>query len=401
MIRGSWHQCGHNSQVLVGELLQQGVGVGAILSPKDLSLENAADRADEYRAAGGQVLLDPQFYAPDFADGKLPTYPTLPFRKSVASLHTLPTGEWSGLTKAIQEENKQLGTAAIIAPAVPYEASRPDIVTLNAQLFAAAKSAADALGKPTYANVVLGQSATAEDLVQSVLSNATALAADGWYYTYEFGNDRLPLDDGTVYRYCSAGLTLACTGKPVLHACAGPMANLAFGAGARAAGIGIWQNLWGFSRSRYQTAADGQGGGGDAPPRYFSSKLWGTIVYPDELLQLTPAMRAQVLTPTPHSKGVGGAGIVSWSKRDAQKHLVQTIIEEAALLSSMKDARKAMQATVAKMQSAIQLHDNIKSVGIQLKDKTDRYQAAWAAAGTRMLANNAEDYDWLEMNGGP
>ena len=50
----------------------------------------------------------------------------------------------------------------LIAPAIPYEAARPDITQLNARLFLAAKAAGDALSIPTYATVVLGSSVTNE-----------------------------------------------------------------------------------------------------------------------------------------------------------------------------------------------------------------------------------------------
>ena len=91
----------------------------------------------------------------------------------------------------------------------------------------------------------------------------------------------LPSVRETVRRCCVAGLTLACTGKPVLHAYAGPMGLLSFGFGATGVAIGHSQNLWKFTRDRWMPAAS-QGGGGDAPARFFSKALWGTIIYPDE-----------------------------------------------------------------------------------------------------------------------
>lgn len=399
MRRGAWHQCGHNSQKLVGELMQAGLGVGAIISPKDLALDNAKEYSAEYRALGKGVLFDPQFYEPEFLAGKLGTYPTSAFRQSIDTLGALPLSDMTALAQALETENRELGCEALIAPAVIYEAARPDRVALNARLFLTAKAAGDAIGIPTYATVVLGNSITTSDVADGILSSATALNADGWYYACEFdAQERLPTDVEAVYRYCSAGLTLACTGKPVLHACAGPLANISFGSGARGVGIGIWQNLWGFTRSKFQPSS-GQGGGGDAPPRYFSAPLWGTIVHPDETLQLSPALSGQVMQHSPYSQNLAPG--VPWSKRDANKHLVHMIATATDQLAQMENARQAMTAATAALRSASTLHSAIRDEGIQLRDSTDRYQSPWAAAGTRMLAQNTSDYDWLELMGGP
>ena len=113
-------------------------------------------------------------------------------------------------------------------------------------------------------------------------------------------------------------MTLACTGRPVLHAYAGPLGLLSFGFGASAVGIGHSQNLWKFTRVRWQPTV-AQGGGGDAPPRFFSTALWGTIIYPDETIQLSVNLRTQILTQSPFSAPV--ASNVEWTRWDSGKHL--------------------------------------------------------------------------------
>ena len=401
MRRGAWHQCGALNQKFILEMLQAGTGVGVILSPKDLAYEKAQEYSGEYRDAGADVLLDPQFYEPDFSEGKLSSYPIAQFRQSIASLGALSAPSLANLTAALRDENHALGASAVVAPAIPYEAARPDIAQLNARLFVAAKTAGDALGIPTYATVVLGSSITTAQVAQTILSQATALNADGWYYAVEFDSaERLPTDVEAVFRYCSAGLTLACTGKPVLHAYAGPLAGLAFGAGARAAAIGFWQNLWGFTRSRFQPS-NGQGGGGDAPPRFFSTPLWGTIVYPDEVLQLPPHLQSTILVHSPYSTPVSTVTAAAWQKWDSYRHMVHQIVDYTSPLSGPANARQAMQAVVADLASANAIHHQIQSAGLILRDGSNSYQPVWASAGTRMLADMASDYQWLQLQGGP
>lgn len=398
MKRGVWHQCGHNGQLIAAELLEANIGVGAIVSPKDVALPRAVNHSERYRDAGASVLLDPQFYEPQFADGKLGTYPTTDFRKSVRTLTKLQTQVRAGLSKAIEEENRTLRTAAVVAPALPYEADRQDIVELNARLFDAAKSAGDAIGVPTYATVVLGRSATNAKVAQSILSGPTDLQADGWYYGFEFEEERLPTDAAAVFRYAASALVLACTKKPVLHAWAGPLANISFGAGARGAAIGIWQNLWGFDRTRWQPT--GERGGGAATPRFFSVPLWGTIVHPDETGQLSAAWRQRVMQLSPYSQMAARLG-THWSGRDAQKHMVHVITEAVAPLAKLKNARRAMNSTVAMLRTAAAMHRTLQREGIQLRDNTGAYQAPWSEAGGRMLNDLREEYDYLEEIGGP
>lgn len=395
MKTGVWHQCGHNSQKMVLELLQTDVGVGAIISPRDLGHVKAIDYAADYRDAGAHVLLDPQFYVPQFQTENLGSYPTAKFRKSIKGLGGVQSAE---LSKAIEEENRALRAAAIIAPAVPYEAARSDLAALNAKLFEAAKAAGDSIGVPTYGTIVLGQSATTGAVVEAILSSATALSADGWYYGFEFGSERLPTDPDTIYRYCVAGLTLACTGKPVLHACAGPMGLMAFGAGARGAGLGFWQNLWGFERGRWQ-ATEEQGGGGRAAARFFSVPLWGTIVYPDETAQLPAALKARVMSQSPLSTATVNS--LPWKKWDAYKHLVHMITRTIQRNADLRDGRKAMIEATKMLEAASALHAQIRKTGLQLRDNTASYQLVWAKAGNELLNKNSNDFDYLEMIGGP
>ena len=60
-----------------------------------------------------------------------------------------------------------------------------------------------------------------------------------------------------------------------------------------------------------------------------------------------------------------------------------------------------MTQVVADLSAANLLHAQIASTGLVLRDGSNVYQPAWAAAGTRLLADYSGDYDWLELQGGP
>jgi len=291
MRRGAWHQFGDRSQRLALEQLQYGAGVGVIISPRDLSYGRATEYAQQYGDAGADILVDQQFHVPESAAGQLESYPIADKRTAVSSLNQVSDSVLAGLSADLSEINNAFRASAVLAPAVVYEAGRPDIVELNLKLFGASKAVAETLGIPCYATVFLGSSATAADLTaEVVVSAATALPADGWYFAFEFNAGRIPSSAAQVARYLRTGLLLAGTGLPVLHAYVGPLAPLALACGGTGTGIGHSQNLWQFTRARW-TPAEGGGGGGDAPPRYFSKALWGTIIYEDEFALLSPSER--------------------------------------------------------------------------------------------------------------
>jgi hypothetical protein len=395
MRRGAWHQCGDRSQKIVQEQLQQGAGVGVIISPRDLSRKNAITYAEIYRSLGAELLLDHQYYVPQFTNACLDSYPISRFRNAVSSLYKISDQDLTDFTNDLRVDHEELKADALIAPAVVYEAGRADILQLNTRLFAASKVVAGSLNIPIYATVVLGRSVTASDqTLQSVLSQATALSCDGWYFGFEFEDERLPSARETVRRCCVAGLTLACTGKPVLHAYAGPMGLLSFGFGATGVAIGHSQNLWKFTRDRWMPAAS-QGGGGDAPARYFSNTLWGTIIYPDETSQLPVLLRNQVLTPTPFSGAV--ASNLPWPRWDSGKHLIYVLAQQFTMMAAETDLRKNASAAIAQLERALSLHQSIQQANVFLRDNTNAYQANWKAALEDLLRDNQGDFDYFDL----
>jgi len=341
------------------------------------------------------VLIDHQFYGSDFMNSKLNSYPISAFRAAVSSLSQFSNTQLAEFQNQLRIDNVELQTNAVIAPAVVYEAGRQDIVQFNARLFTAARSVGAELHIPVYATVVLGRSVTAsEQTISAALAQATALNSDGWYFAFEFEDERIPSSRDAVRRFCAAGLTLACTGKPVLHAYAGPLGLLSFGFGATGVGLGHSQNLWKFTRDRWQPPI-AQGGGGDAPPRFFSSSLWGTIVYPDETAQLPANIRQQVLTTSPFSAPVSSG--LSWSRWDAGKHLVFVLASAVSEMSQINGARASAQVAAQRLQNAAQLHRAIQQNGIFLSDGTDAYQESWRLALQDVLQNNTADFDYLEL----
>lgn len=396
MNRGAWHQFGDRSQRLALEQLQNGSGVGVIISPRDLSREKAITYSQHYLAENAQVLLDHQFYIPTYSNKKLESYPISSQRTSISALNAITDHDLAVFAASLEADNRQLGTTAVIAPAVVYEAGRSDIDGLNTKLFRTSKSIGDAIGIPTYATVFLGRSITAsENLISRALSSATALNADGWYFGFEFEPERIPSNSDSIERFLNAGLTLACTGNPILHAYAGPLSVLSFCFGATGAAVGHSQNLWHFHRDRWQPDS-GQGGGGDAPPRFFSRSLWGTIVYPDETRRLPQGLRLRILTQSAFSQQT--ATNLQWSRWDANKHFVYIISSEISrIVAGCVTPRESIAYVQSLLQNSINLYGEIERTGLTLMDKAFSYQANWLSAINQFLVNKSDDFDFLEL----
>lgn len=397
MRRGPWHQFGDRSQKLALEQLQQGVGVGVVLSPRDLQVQNATTYAQQYHALGAHVLIDQQFYNPDFTNTNLNSYPINQYRTSVSQLHQITDVDLQSLANHLLANHTEISADGVIAPAVVYEAGSDQIVELNAKLFNAAKTVGDVLNLPTYATVVLGRSvALNPQALTSVLSSVTALDSAGWYYAFEFGNERIPSSHDEIFRFCSAGLTLACTGKPVFHAYAGPTSLLSLGFGATAVGIGHSQTLWKFN-SNHWVPSTGQGGGGDAAARFFSRSLWGTIICPDETALLPLALSTQILTASPFSSQVQANPGFQLPRWEANKHLVSVISTTIADMATTSNARLNLNFARQTLEGAVALHAAISTSGLMVKNNANSYQSGWVTACNSLLQTRVDDFDYLEL----
>src|SRR5687767_7833642 len=93
MRRGAWHQFGDRSQRLAEEQLQHAAGVGVIISERDLSRRSAAEYAQSYHRLGAHVLIDQQFYNPQFTNPKLQTYPINKYRAAISQMKQLSDKE--------------------------------------------------------------------------------------------------------------------------------------------------------------------------------------------------------------------------------------------------------------------------------------------------------------------
>lgn len=399
MRRGAWHQLGWNHQKAAAELLAVQAGVGVVISPRDLSYTKAQEYAADYKSEGASVLVDPQWYNPGFQSQQLNSYPSSELRDSITSLRNFHDEDFARLRDLLVAENSALQADALIAPAVVYSAGRTDVSALNARLHSVAREASAILKIPCYGTAFMDDSITGNlPLIETTLASITSLHADGWYFGFEFQPERVPSDSEAVYRCLRAALLLRLTGKPVMHAYAGPMGILSFAAGCSAAASGIDQTQWRFCPERFEPATgEGGGGGSDAPPRYFSPVLWGTIVCPDELVLLPAEIRDRILVASPF---VTLPIPQTWTRTEAKKHLAYCVAKGIEKVASPGTIAGADGIATSILTEASELHSTISwDHSIELKDESASYQKSWLVALQDLAQKHESDFDFLELLG--
>ncbi|UYN89192.1 MAG: hypothetical protein KIT08_08835 [Anaerolineales bacterium] len=397
MKRGPWHQLGNQGQTIAREHLQNGIGVGVVISEKDLPFNSAKEYSTTFKELNADVLVDHQFYNSSFRHKNFDTYPEKEFRVTLSNMANLSRIGLSGLSKALEENLRQLSVTGVIAPAMKYQAGRNEIVDVNAKLFSAAKAVGDSMGLPTFVTVTVDRSSLDSfSAVERILSDVTSLSGDGWYFSIEFGERRIPASSEKVKMLCRAGLKLAMTGKPVMHAFAGPMSLLSYGFGATAAAIGHSHNLWQFSNERWQILSAPRKGPKKPLRRLFSSNLWGTLVYPNEIVRMNAKLRAEALTSTEYSPSLENLDAV-WKKGQADRHLVASICREIETISRLGGVSEAAKYAINKLAHAESLYGRIKNTVGTLRDSSNAYHSNWKEALENLLIEGKDDLDYLEM----
>lgn len=400
MRHGVWHQLGDRGQKIAEEQLQHGNGVGVVLSPRDLSADNAKAYSESYRSLGAEVLFDPQFYIPENHSGQQGTYEELSeFRVSASKLIDNSHVELRKLETALKLMSQRYGCTGIVAPAVALEAGRPDSLQVNLSLLAVAKSAANAMSLPVYGVVPVGRSLLNSDLeLASVVARMTARRVDGWIFMADSGVDGYCVDENCLKAIATSILRLAQTGVPVMHGCAGPLSLLSICFGATAVGLAHSKNMWRLPLARF-LPPDPSGGGGAAPPRVFSKNLWSSFVFPEELQPLPKELRERVIT---NSKWVSidpkddNYFVAQVSKWDTNKHLIYMIGSVVSELQSVRNPRKIALQVLDILQEAKSLHAEIASV-VAVKDGANLHTTCWRQVLSEILESKASDYQYLEL----
>jgi len=377
MKSGVWHQFGDRSQKIILEQLEYGLGSGIILSPRDLNLKLTRDYTVQYSEFDVDLIIDQQFYEPNFSNDNLKSYPIENFRVSTDKLNTKLESNWKEFSEGLEKINKDANATALLAPGLVYEVGRSDIVNMNNALFENSKIVGDSLGIPTYQTVFLGKSVTSsQSSINEILSIISEINSDGIYFGFEFENERVPYRKEYIFRFLNTLLNIHLTEQPTIHAYAGPMSILSMAAGANGAGIGHFQNTWHFKRERWIDTGN-SGGSGNAPPRFFSKNLWGTIVYPDETADLPPTIRNAVINESQSPFSVPTKNDLVWKRWDSNKHLLFILGTAIKELDELTGLENKIDFTSKLLSNSVTLGNKIEDYIPEIKDDSNIYQANW------------------------
>ncbi len=113
---GSYHQMGHNSWNLIPEdNLEQYSGM--VLSPVNSDPEQVSERIESIENRDDlDIVLDPQFYIPSSARGRLPLWPY--FNSACDTTDLSNAGWWKERCAQLFEVSKQVGVTSICSPAM-------------------------------------------------------------------------------------------------------------------------------------------------------------------------------------------------------------------------------------------------------------------------------------------
>lgn len=407
---GAWHQLGSNTHDLAQALLQNNIGDGAILSPKDLDYRLARGSAQGFKNLGKGILWDPQFYDPEHRPKKSLTYPTFEARRSEEELIDLSERGRDALSKALEQINRDLHCSAVIAPALTYQAGSSKIRAVNRMLFTCAKKAGDAIGIPTLASVPFGNSTCFDDSeINAVLNAATALPADGWYVVFEFSGEHFPRKKPEVLRCATACLSLAAARPPLIFGYAGLLSLPVMAWGAAGAGICHQKTMWQFLTRRFQNEdtdqaeARSKGGGGKKQiPHFFSDSLWQRLVYTAEVesvLQLPDTLHSKILAPTTYSPTLqADQPIPFWALQESHKHLLACWARAITDLANIPSLSQRSKEVTRKLDEQLALWEDITPYGFSFKSSFKaKHLSMWRDVSADLSDRRQIDFDWAEL----
>ncbi|MBM7845370.1 hypothetical protein [Herpetosiphon giganteus] len=394
MKRGVWFQYGSGSQKIMLDLAKTGVGQGAVFSPRDISQNSMITNAKKLKKLGFELMIDQQYHIPSYSNKNLQSYSMNNHRNRISKLVEIDSDGLLSLQRDLLFINEKVGTNAVIAPAVIYEASDDKITDLNEKLFKAAKQVGDNLGIPTYASIIIGRSAVISDSnIMALLSDITRLNADGWYFSFEFSDEKMPSNPDEIYSFLKAGLLLANTGKPLFHAFAGPLGLLSYAFGSTAVGVGQIKNLWQFTRSRWVVRTT-KFIPKKHPPKFFSYPLWGNIVHPDETGNLIPILRSKILEYSPYSEQVEKE-IDNWPSPYPKKHLLYILSKQIEEIASKNNIRESAIYAIKKLNQSQKIQEEIINSYITIRDPLLKVQKNWLRGLNKYVQDMNDEFDYL------
>lgn len=324
-----YHQLGYQDQRRCLEMLQNGQGAGAILSPRHLDDAKLRECARLLIETGGKLLVDPQFYNPVFFDeGE-----DYPLGLGDYTTHDLwnPSVQSSVVGRILRYES-ELGVSSLIVPC-PYarEGITESWLDLVGGMTTAAREWLISQDEsfPLLATVSVPAFAIAADEERArLLNRIVGLEVDGFYLALE--SDPFPANIDYLSGMLDIVFRLKQNRFVVILGYASYSAYLSFPFGLDAFASGGFDNRRAFSFSEWERVESRKRRG--PRDKFCSTDLLGRIVFPDEAeLLYNAGLWADLDDGSPHAAVLFQgrppsevAAAKQWRRGESFKHYLRT-----------------------------------------------------------------------------
>lgn len=390
-----YFQLGYQDQTRALELLEAGVGAGAILSPRHLP--NRLGRvADAVNALGRQVMVDPQLYNPNYQHSE--EYPVI---------GQTTIGEYGGFRPSadfvcrLVDFQLDLGVTSVILPMPVLSAFSTEWIDGLRRTISYAQThlSTRGFGGDVLASLPLDYRLLEESKVrQQILDRITALDVDGFYLACASPDDSVfPTRSAYLLGQMDFIFRLKQNRYKVILGYTSYSAMMFFPFGLDGFCSGGHSNRRRFAIEEWEGDVDDEEGRRNAPlPRYASLNLLGTLVYPDEPDLLFSRGQWAEVDQSPYSSmlfdgQVPSSKRASWKQKVSFMHYMWTCNRLANEFAEL-DREGRISRVRGRIAHALQLHEQFERHSIRLRtESSGRHLLVWRNTFEQYLKEVNED----------
>ncbi len=387
-----YHQLGNSDQVRCYEMLENGFGQGAILSPRDLA--RYPNKLSEYALAylGLQVdlLVDPQVYSPSGAALQNPQF--LPQIETNDLLN--PDVRLSIVTKSL-EQQRALNVTKYIIPGHISEVASDEWLDVIRDLGEGAKTWLMNQGdnRPVLATIALAPNVIyTREGRERLLNGIAGLETDGIYLIPTVPSQ--PTDDNLLYGLLDIVFRLKRHGYELLMGYTEPWVLITFPFGLDAFASSGLKNRRSFDQSDWRSKKSG--GRGPKYNRLWSPILLDNIRYPDDAEFLnSEGLLDKLSGSSPYGPPSGSSSPTEvyetkqWKYGRSLQHYAWTMCELSSSFQN-KGREERVDKVRQWLSSAQAEHKLIAQKGIVLPSRGDHLKA-WSRAFEDYLADVTDE----------
>ena len=242
-------QFGHGMIAHCVELLDDNVAEGVILSPRDLTLKQLMDVAQNTNGANKAVLFDPQCYIRDADHVRLTQHNYWKIFKKTATNNILTSNGAAQIIAPLHAYNIALETEAVLLPGLMADAVTSDWLNLHRNI--ATEGVRLITDRPVFSTIALSTDATAdESQIEAIVEEAARWNVSGFYVVAQ-AEKYLVEDINWLANLLILTSGLKLLGKKVIVGYSNHQSLCLAAANVDAIASGTWLNVRAFDPSKF------------------------------------------------------------------------------------------------------------------------------------------------------